>query len=417
MPDTAPPSTAPPKPAAVRERGYAATPSQGFWWDLTEEQTPELFWPLSVGVFDRMRKTDAQVASVLRAVTSPIIRTQWRVDGTGCSDEVTRFVADNLGLPIMDDEEPDGSKARLRGKSRFMWDEHLRLALLMLPFGHSYFEQVYYPPDGDGLYRLRKLGPRLAQTISQVNVARDGGLVSIEQYGFINSNRSSVTLPVNRLVAYVLEREGGNWLGISILRSAYKNWLLKDRALRTWSLSVDRNGVGVPIYEAAEGETSLDAGLALATAVRSGDNAGGAMPNGADLTLKGVDGTLPDIDEYVRYQDEQIARSALGHVLNLGSQGGGQVGSYNLGSVLKDAFHLGLDSIAGLVANTASAHVVEDLVDLNFGPTEPAPQIVYDDIGTRATELDRIREVAGLTSDADLVKFLRTVPNQEAPSA
>jgi len=248
-------------------------------------------------------------------------------------------------------------------------------------------------------------------------VARDGGLVSIEQYGFIGSSRSSVTLPVNRLVAYILEREGGNWLGISILRSAYKNWLLKDRALRTWSLSVDRNGVGVPIYEAADGEDSLAAGLDLAATVRSGDNAGGAVPNGAHLKLQGVEGTLPNIDQYVRYQDEQIARSALGHVLNLGSQGGGQVGSYNLGSVLKDAFHLGLDSIAGLVANTASAHIVEDLVDLNFGPTEPAPQVVYDDIGTRATELDRIREVAGLTSDADLVKFLRTIPNQEAPDA
>jgi len=409
--------TPPPPASAVRERGYAATPNSGFWWDLTEELTPELFWPLSIGVFDRMRKTDAQVASVLRAVTTPIVRTQWRVDGTGCSEQVTRFVADNLGLPIMDDTEPDGSKARLRGKSRFSWDEHLRLALLMLPFGHSYFEQVYYPPDGDGLYRLRKLGPRLAPTISQVNVARDGGLVSIEQYGFIGSSRSSVTLPVNRLVAYILEREGGNWLGISILRSAYKNWLLKDRALRTWSLSVDRNGVGVPIYEAADGEDSLAAGLDLAATVRSGDNAGGAVPNGAHLKLQGVEGTLPNIDQYVRYQDEQIARSALGHVLNLGSQGGGQVGSYNLGSVLKDAFHLGLDSIAGLVANTASAHIVEDLVDLNFGPTEPAPQVVYDDIGTRATELDRIREVAGLTSDADLVKFLRTIPNQEAPDA
>ena len=408
---------APPKPVAVRERGYAATTGtqagSGFWWDLTEEQTPELFWPLSIGVFDRMRKTDAQVASVLRAVTSPIIRTQWRVDGTGCSPEVTQFVSDSLGLPVLDDDEPDDSRAKLRGKSRFSWDEHLRLALLMLPFGHSYFEQVYYPPDSDGRYKLRKLGPRLPQTISQINVARDGGLVSIEQYGFVNSTRSSVTLPVNRLVGYVLEREGGNWLGISILRSAYKNWLLKDRALRTWSLSVDRNGVGVPIYEAAPGEESLTAGLDLAQRSRSGDYAGGAVPNGAKMRFQGVEGTLPNIDQYVRYQDEQIARSALGHVLNLGSQGGGQVGSYNLGSVLKDAFHLGLDSIAGLVADTASAHIVEDIVDLNFGPTEPAPQIVYDDIGTRATELDRIREVAGLTSDADLVKFLRTVPNQE----
>lgn len=412
----------PPSPRSaspVRERGYAnSIYGTSTWWDLTAEQTPELVWPLSVNVFDRMRKTDAQVASVLRAVTSPIIRTQWRVDGTGCSDEVTRFVADNLGLPIVDDDQPDGSRAKLRGKSRFSWDEHLRLALLMLPFGHSFFEQVYYPPDEEGFYRLRKLGPRLPPTISRVNVARDGGLVSIEQYDAAGT-LTTTTLPVNRLVAYVLEREGGNWLGISILRSAYKHWLLKDRALRTWSLSIDRNGMGVPVYTDADGgtEVTLADGQAIASAVRGGDNSGAALAHGATLELQGVKGTLPDIDEFVRYQDEQIARSALGHFLNLGSQGGGQVGSYNLGSVFADAFHLGLDAIAGLVSNTASAHIVEDIVDLNFGSTEPAPQIVYDEVGTRMSELDRVREVAGLASDADLVKFIRTIPAaMEAPS-
>jgi hypothetical protein len=83
---------APPSP--VREKGYASSATQGGWWqDLTEEQTPELRWPLSMWVFDRMRKQDAQVSSVLRAVTSPIIRTQWYVDGRGCDDEVTQFVA------------------------------------------------------------------------------------------------------------------------------------------------------------------------------------------------------------------------------------------------------------------------------------------------------------------------------------
>lgn len=410
MPD-APPSPRLAKP--VRERGYAADEYADWTGDPSGETTPDLVFPLSVSVFDKMRRQDAQVASVLRAVQTPIIRTQWRVDGTGCREEVVRHVADSLGLPIVDDDQPDDSRANLRGKSRFSWDEHLRLALTMLPFGFSYFEQVYYPPDGVGLYKLRKLGFRPQKTISRINVARDGGLESIEQYGFKGSP-AGVTLPVSRLVAYVLDREGGNWFGISILRPAYSPWLLKVRAQRTWSTSIDRNGIGIPIYTGADGEQSLDAGNDLAGSVRSGDNAGGAVPNGAKLELLGVSGTLPDIDQYVRYYDEQIARSALGHFLNLGSQGGGQVGSYNLGSVFADAFHLGLDAVASLVANTASAHVVEDIVDLNFGPTEPAPQIVYDEVGTRMSELDRVREVTGLTSDADLVRFIRTIPSQEA---
>jgi hypothetical protein len=384
---------------------------------MSGETTPELVWPLSVQVFDRMRHQDAQVSSVLRAVTSPIIRTGWRLDGRGCRPEVTMAVASSLGLPIADADPEDDFTSQLRGRDRFSWQDHLRLALLMLPFGHMFFEQVYRIDDA-GLYRLRKLGPRLPQSISKINVARDGGLVSIEQYSTgtgqmgpgVMPGSTGVVLPVSRLVAYVLEREGGNWQGQSLLRSAYKNWILKDRALRTWSTSIDRNGIGIPIYESAEGEKDLSAGTDMAKAVRAGDNAGGAIPNGAKLSLVGVTGALPDIDKFVRYHDEQIARSALGHFLNLGTQ----TGSWALGSTFADFFTLSLQAVAEMVRDTANAHIVEDLVDLNFGPTEPAPQIVFDEIGTRSSELDRVRESAGLTSDADLVKFLRSVPNQEA---
>lgn len=396
----------PPAPRPVRERGYATDPA--FWGDLTNETTPELMWPLSVQVFDMMRHQDAQVSSVLRAVTSPIIRTQWRLDGRGCRPDVTQAVASSLGLPIVDADPADDFSALLRGRDRFSWQDHLRLALLMLPFGHMFFEQVYRL-DEAGLYRLRKLGPRLPQSIAKINVARDGGLVSIEQHGTTSAQTATV-LPVSRLVAYVLEREGGNWLGQSLLRSAYKNWILKDRALRTWSTSIDRNGIGIPIYEGAEGEKDLTAGEDLARAVRAGDNAGGAIPAGASLTLVGVSGTLPDIDKFVRYHDEQIARSALGHFLNLGTQ----TGSWALGSTFADFFTLSLQAVAEMVRDTANAHIVEDLVDLNFGSTEPAPRIVFDEIGSRTSELDRVREAAGLSSDADLVKFLRAVPNQEA---
>lgn len=412
MPDS--PTAPPPLPKPVREKGYAADVSANGWWkDLTNEATPELRWPLSVDVFDRMRRQDAQVSSVLRAATSPIVRTQWRVDGRGCAPEVTQLVAENLGLPIVDADSEDFT-AQLRGRDRFSWDDHVRLALLMLPFGHSYFEQVYRYDEPTGQYRLRKLGPRLPRSISKVNVARDGGLVSIEQYGSLGDLAGGVEIKVNRLVAYVLEREGGNWLGQSILRSAYKNWLLKDRALRTWSTLIDRQGLGVPVYTAAPGEASLDAGQEIAEDMRAGDNAGAAIPNGANIDLLGVTGDLPDAEKFVQYHDAQIARSALGHFLNLGSQTNGQVGSYNLGSVFADTFHLGLDAVAEQIRTTANAHIIEDLVDINFGPSVPAPRLVYDPIGTRQTELDRAREAAGLASDADLTKFLRSIPNQEA---
>jgi hypothetical protein len=412
VPDSPPaPRTIKRKPQ--RELGYQSEGYTDYWSDLATESTPELAWPLSVAVYDKMRRQDAQVASVLRAVTTPILRAQSRVDGTGCRDEVTEFVAQNLGLPILGAATEDDFEAPLRGRDRFSWNEHRRLALLMLPFGHSYFEQVYRYDETTDQYRIRKLAFRPQRTISNIKVARDGGLISIQQYGTIlgRVDATATTLPVDRLVAYVLEREGANWLGQSLLRSCYKNWLLKDQALRKWLTAIDRNAVGIPVYTGAENEESLEKGEELATEARGGDNAGGAIPYGAKLEIKGVDGQTVDINTFIRYQDEQIARSALGHVLNLGTQVGGQVGSYNLGSVLQDTLTGGIETIADAFDDTASAHVVEDLVDINFGPTEPAPQIVHDEVGVRASELDRVREMTGLASDADLVKFLRLRAN------
>jgi hypothetical protein len=78
--------------------------------------------------------------------------------------------------------------------------------------------------------------------------------------------------------------------------------------------------MGIPDYEGAENETDLEPASTSPTSVRAGDNSGVARPHGSKLKLLGVEGTLPDVDAFVRYQDEQIARSALGHFLNLGAQ-------------------------------------------------------------------------------------------------
>ena len=388
-------------PVPVRERGYAAE-ADGWWAAIETEPTPELRWPESVKVYDRMRRQDAQVGSVLRAVTLPIRRTQWRVDGAGCRPEVTRHVADDLGLPIVGDDS-DQPRPRVRG--RFSWGEHLRLALLFLPFGHMFFEQVYRI-DPDGLAHLRKLGPRMPRTIAKVNVARDGGLVSIQQFSV--GTGGEITIPVHRLVAYVLDREGGDWLGRSLLRGAYKNWMLKDRLLRVDTQSVERNGMGIPVYEGAEGETNLDKGQDIATSARSGDNSGAAIPNGAALKLLGVEGDLPDAMKSIRYHDEQIARAVLAHFLNLGTQ----TGSWALGSTFADFFTTSLQAVAQDVADVATAHIVEDLVDINFGLDEPAPRVVFDEIGSRrdatAEAIKILRDAGVLTTDDDLEQFVRT---------
>jgi hypothetical protein len=362
-----------PAAAPVSEIGYAHVASS-FWAYDEQETTPELQWPQSVSVFDQMRRTDAQVASVLRAVTLPVRRTPWRIEPAGAKARVTQFIADEMGLPVVG-KEP---KAPPRTRDRFSWSEHLQQALLMLPFGHMFFEQVYRVDEGGSRAHLRKLAPRMPRSIEEIKVADDGGLISITQYSNKTSQRQQ-PIPVGRLVAYVHDREGGNWLGFSLLRPAYKHWLIKDRLLRVQAQTIERNGMGVPLYEGAEGEDDLSRGAAMAQAWRAGEAAGAAIPNTAKMRLLGVEGELPDADPAVRYHDEQIARAVLAHFLNLGTQ----TGSWALGTTFADFFTLSLQTLAQQIADTATQHIVEDLVDVNFGESEPAPRVVFDEIGSR----------------------------------
>ena len=381
-----------------------------------EEQNPDMQHPKSLAVFERMRTEDAQVASVIAAVVLPMISTSWSLDPTGVREEVIQVVAADLDLPIKG-RDPEPVARRSRG--RFSWHSHMELAFLEVVFGHSYFEQNYEIVDG--LARLKKLAWRPHGTIAKFNVAPDGGLESIEQHP--SAGKKSRPIPVSQLVAYVHKREGGNWVGRSMLRAAYKNWLLKDRLIRSQALTVDRNGLGVPIYEAAplpdgiSDAADIDSwarnerteGLKLAVTFRSGETAGASIPSGAKLTLRGVEGTLPDADVPIRYHDEQIARSALAHFLNLGTQ----TGSWALGSTLGDFFSDSLNAEATHFCDVTQQHVIDDLVDLNWGPNEPAPQLVFDKIGSKspatAEAIKSLVDAGVITPDAKLEEFIRQV--------
>ena len=138
----------------MTEIGYQSGGLVG-WAGMTaeiNETTPDLIWPLSIDVFDRMRREDPQVMSVLRAVTTPIQENEWQLDAAGVRDEVAQLVADDLGLSI----KGKPRKAPLRTKGRFSWDEFLRLALLELVFGHSVFEQVYRIDDAGTMGHQKK---------------------------------------------------------------------------------------------------------------------------------------------------------------------------------------------------------------------------------------------------------------------
>lgn len=197
-------------PAPTRETGHPGGSGWFGWGGPADpfETTVELAWPQSTLIYSRMLR-NSQVGASLQAVLLPILSAPWRIDPAGASEPVVRLVADDLGLPVVG-ENP---AAAPRTRDRFSWAEHLRLAAKhSLAYGHMFFEQVARLDDA-GRFRLRKLAPRFPPSVADIQVARDGGLVSITQHPGPGDRGPVRPIPVRFLVGYVHEKEGSSWVG------------------------------------------------------------------------------------------------------------------------------------------------------------------------------------------------------------
>src|SRR6266567_6457147 len=174
------------------------------WW----ETSSDLIWPNSVITYGRMRH-DPQIKAVLNAYKLPLLKATWAVDPGGCKDEVAQLVADDLGLPILGNEDEQTQPARRKG---VVWHRHLTQALQSLTFGHMPFERRYRI-EGQRL-RLDNLGARMPWTLAYIGLdPKTATLDHLRQ----NTQNEPIPCPP-RILWYAHEAEGANWAGISMLR-------------------------------------------------------------------------------------------------------------------------------------------------------------------------------------------------------
>lgn len=408
-------TVAPRKPKGYVNPGAGGLDGWGGGYDQFE-QNPDLQWPRSVWTYTRMVREDARVSSVLRAIGLPIRRTTWRIRPNGAKPDVVKHVAACLGLPI--EGEPDDQPTP-RKRGRFSWAEHLQQALKAQQYGHAVFEQTYVWRDGR--YWLNKLSPRPQSSIAYWNVDRDGSLISVQQWpagtfgapGMVVMAPTAMgeAIPVDRLVVYTHDSDPGVWIGNSVLRPAYKHWVWKDELMRIEAAAARRHGIGVPVITGNEADsaddTRMDTLLDIASEYGGGESAGMALTDGEAFEIASPTGTPMDPRRAIEWHDHAMAVVVLAHFLNLEGKGG----SYALASVQENTFVQSVQTVANEFRDVAQAHIVEDIVDVNWGPDEPAPLLVFDEIGSRqdatAAALQMLVNAGLLTPDERLEAFLR----------
>lgn len=384
-------------------RGYVddAVAYGGLLADFADT-VPECSWPLSTETFRQMRR-HPQLAAIEKAWTLPIRRATWSVNAEGCRPEVAQLVAADLGLPVAGKDEP--SAARTRGVS---WPDHLRLALLALPFGFSAFEMLAEMRDGKA--RLVELSERLPSTVSEFHVDKVGRLTGISQLVLPGSKAPQIR--TDRLVLYSREREGAAYWGNSILRPAYSGFLLSREMLRVLAISNRRFGMGVPVIRPLAGTTETpeqaSAAARLAQDVRVGEAGGAALPPGYIMELIGQSGGSPDTLGFLRYLDHAMASSCLAGFIDLGTTASG---SRALAGEFIDLFLLAIQSEALSIADTITRQAAARIVEWNWGGSEPVPSVQVSDVGTKhditAEALNLLLNSGALSSDPALEAHVR----------
>jgi hypothetical protein len=174
--------------------------------------------------------------------------------------------------------------------------------------------------------------------------------------------------------------------------------------------------MGVPNVEAPTGGTPAQVQEAqrLASNMRAGEFAGAGLPAGFKLNITGITGSVPDALGFIRYLDQQMSTMALTGLLDLGNTVNG---SRALGDSFLDLFLLSLQAVADEIASTATSGqpgmpgIVTNLVDLNWGDTEPAPRVVCTDVGDRhevtAQSIALLLQYGAISPDPQLEAYIR----------
>lgn len=379
---------------------------------IDREYNPTLMGLNGIHTYDKMRRSDSSIRSSLRVVKAPLLAAEWyfKPATTDPKDvEVAEFVKwawENMS------RTPIG----------ILWE-----ALLMLDFGYYAFEKVYEPekwsPSSEGtrmrnVFTWKKFAPR--HPLNTIGWAFDAnGGVRYLKHNRNPNGYEMVPIPIEKLLIFTLDEEGGNPEGISLLRSAHKHWYMKDVLYKIDAIQKERHGIGVPVAILPPNATREDKALALelVSNIRTNEKAGIVLPNswapevgsGATLKMLELSGQLVDPLESAKHHDMMIKENVLANFLNLGTSGSG---SRATGSVQEDIFVKSIHYLADLVCGVFNKWAIPELVRYNFN-VDRFPQMKVRRIGDTSdlralsVSIRNYIESKALTPDAPLEDFLR----------
>lgn len=347
------------------------------------------------GIYDKMRRSDSRVKAALMVCELPIRAAEWGIEPP--SEEAR------------DVEIAEALEKNLFEGMSITWDSFIHHALLMLPFGFMSFEKVW-KVDDEGI-RFAKLAPRLPSSLYRWILDDNGGLLGIEQYVQVGGTFQFKSIPVDKLLVFTNEKEGSNFEGMSILRTAYKHWFYKDQLYRIDGIAAERHALGIPALTLPMGASDEDKAKAesFLSHIYAHEKQWVRLVEGQTFTVEGLSGTVRDIMPSIQHHDKKIAECVLADFLDLG---GSDSGSWALSKDKTTFFLLSLKAVAKNIEDTVNEYAIKPWVDYNYADVKEYPKLTCGKLETRDIEkyvaaVSGLITSGGLTPDRDTENTLR----------
>lgn len=327
-----------------------------------EDYNSELRWPLNLPIYDKMRRNDGTVRGVMRLVKTPILSASWFIEPASPSDHDVMIAAKTQWALF------EGAK--------WSFKQWLSEVLLMLDYGHYMFEKVYFTDPITGMVRWQKFAPRHPMDVEEFDFDEHGDLKGV-WFRSTKALTGRVYIPSWKLLVFTYDQEGGDPRGLSLLRSCYKHWYMKEQLYRIDAIQKERHGIGIPVVKLPPGFKPVDKTKAneMGRNLRTNEKAHVVLPPNWEIMFAKLEGQMVKPLESASHHDAQIFNNMLAtFLLNADNQ-------QRAAAVGMQIFTKSTAYIAEIVRDVINECAIPEFVTWNFGPQEDYPELKVRRIG------------------------------------
>lgn len=367
-----------------------------------EEYNRDLVGVLANQKYEIMRRSDSTVRSALQVVKLPILSTTWGIEPPKDEDG---NVSDN------DQEKADFIRRELMERN-VNFHTLIKSALTAFDFGFSVFEKVFELTDFKGKARIGLAKVASRKQVSIYKWEQEDGSPGITQ----QTSEGKFSIPMPKLVVFTHDKEGENYEGTSLLRYVYKDFDIKDKLTIVNAMSLERQGMGIPVAQERENQTATPEDESKAenvmSNIRANEKSFIKMPSTMTIEMLDMKGqTTKEILPTLNYHDGRIMTGVLARFMELGGASG--TGSNSLSSDLSSIFMKAEEAVANEFVATINEHIIKQLCDLNYDDNSTGyPKLTYgniadDDMRELAESVAALMNAGAITADAELENNMR----------